>query len=626
MEKNRSKSGKQHLSRIVLGSLFKAIAGLLAVLMIFTAVFVYYYAKSKIDSKIRYNLDDVVRIIHSKMWYSLSHNLEFTANDIDGHLEEEGIEHVYDEEVLLYMEGMKNITTPPRYSEISIVDKTGKIIVSTEDNLIGYDLHSGERSAEFLCLLDRTGFYKQDMGSKILDDSSDSVYFGYSMPFLGGFILCGMSEQDFKDYKMFYYEYGMEESRIDKTGYIIPLDSDQEILSAPSEMQIEGKITLKKDLDEMADTGEIIRQDMYGTDAYVGVIKDDDFYLVAVYPAAEAWENWKVSIIVLILIDAIVFALLFFLIRRLMKRQVLDGIEDINDSLTRITGGDLDEKVNFRDSVEFEGLSDGINYTVDRLKGLIKEAEERIDAELALAAKIQTSFLPHKFPAFPDRDEFELYAAMVPAKEVGGDFYDYFFTDEDHLALVIADVSGKGIPAAMFMAVSMDKIRHSVMKYGTDVSGAMTEVNLELLKENDAGLFVTVWLGVINVSTGHVDYVDAGHEYPAICRAGGEFTADEDVHSGPAAALKRTKFEAGSFELKAGDILYLYTDGLTEANNPEGEMFRINRVLDALNINKDSEIPLSELDANVRTRIAEFAKDEPQFDDMTTLLYRHRSS
>ena len=626
MEKNRSKSGKQHLSRIVLGSLFKAIAGLLAVLMIFTAVFVYYYAKSKIDSKIRYNLDDVVRIIHSKMWYSLSHNLEFTANDIDRHLEEEGIEHVYDEEVLLYMEGMKNITTPPRYSEISIVDKTGKIIVSTEDNLIGYDLHSGERSAEFLCLLDRTGFYKQDMGSKILDDSSDSVYFGYSMPFLGGFILCGMSEQDFKDYKMFYYEYGMEESRIDKTGYIIPLDSDQEILSAPSEMQIEGKITLKKDLDEMADTGEIIRQDMYGTDAYVGVIKDDDFYLVAVYPADEAWENWKVSIIVLILIDAIVFALLFFLIRRLMKRQVLDGIEDINDSLTRITGGDLNEKVNFRDSIEFEGLSDGINYTVDRLKGLIKEAEERIDAELALAAKIQTSFLPHKFPAFPDRKEFELYAAMVPAKEVGGDFYDYFFTDEDHLALDIADVSGKGIPAAMFMAVSMDKIRHSVMKYGTDVSGAMTEVNLELLKENDAGLFVTVWLGVINVSTGHVDYVDAGHEYPAICRAGGEFTADEDVHSGPVAALKRTKFEAGSFELKAGDILYLYTDGLTEANNPEGEMFRINRVLDALNINKDSEIPLSELDANVRTRIAEFAKDEPQFDDMTTLLYRHRSS
>lgn len=626
MEKDRSKSGKQHLSRIVLGSLFKAIAGLLAVLMIFTAVFVYYYAKSKIDSKIRYNLDDVVRIIHSKMWYSLSHNLEFTANDIDGHLEEEGIEHVYDEEVLLYMEGMKNITTPPRYSEISIVDKTGKIIVSTEDNLIGYDLHSGERSAEFLCLLDRTGFYKQDMGSKILDDSSDSVYFGYSMPFLGGFILCGMSEQDFKDYKMFYYEYGMEESRIDKTGYIIPLDSDQEILSAPSEMQIEGKITLKKDLDEMADTGEIIRQDMYGTDAYVGVIKDDDFYLVAVYPAAEAWENWKVSIIILILIDAIVFALLFFLIRRLMKRQVLDGIEDINDSLTRITGGDLNEKVNFRDSIEFEGLSDGINYTVDRLKGLIKEAEERIDAELALAAKIQTSFLPHKFPAFPDRKEFKLYAAMVPAKEVGGDFYDYFFTDEDHLALVIADVSGKGIPAAMFMAVSMDKIRHSVMKYGTDVSGAMTEVNLELLKENDAGLFVTVWLGVINVSTGHVDYVDAGHEYPAICRAGGEFTADEDVHSGPVAALKRTKFEAGSFELKAGDILYLYTDGLTEANNPEGEMFRINRVLDALNINKDSEIPLSELDENVRTRIAEFAKDEPQFDDMTTLLYRHRSS
>ena len=250
------------------------------------------------------------------------------------------------------------------------------------------------------------------------------------------------------------------------------------------------------------------------------------------------------------------------------------------------------------------------------------EAEERIDKELALASQIQTSFLPRKFPPFPERDEFELYASMTPAKEVGGDFYDFFFVDEDHLALVMADVSGKGIPAAMFMADAKNKIQSAVMKYGTDVAAAIREVNLELLKENDAGFFVTVWLGVITVSTGHTDYVDAGHEYPAIYRTGGSFTAKEDVHCAPVAARKKSKFEAGSIELKAGDILFLYTDGVTEANNSEGEMFRRSRMLEALN--RSVNLPVEEIDSAVRKAVAEFALDAPQFDDTTMLVFKFK--
>ena len=250
------------------------------------------------------------------------------------------------------------------------------------------------------------------------------------------------------------------------------------------------------------------------------------------------------------------------------------------------------------------------------------EEEERIEAELALAAKIQTSFLPRDFPPFPERDEFELYASMTPAKEVGGDFYDFFFTDSDHLALVMADVSGKGIPAAMFMVDAKNKIRSAVMKHGSDVAAAVREANIELCDGNDAGLFVTVWLGVLTVSTGHMEYVDAGHEYPAICRKGGEFAIEEDVHSAPVAARKKTEFEAGAFDLKAGDILYLYTDGVTEANNSAGEMFRRSRMLEALN--KSVNAPVKDIDSAIRGALAEFVQDTPQFDDTTMLVFRYK--
>ncbi len=191
-----------------------------------------------------------------------------------------------------------------------------------------------------------------------------------------------------------------------------------------------------------------------------------------------------------------------------------------------------------------------------------------------------------------------------------------------NLAPVMADVSGKGIPAAMFMAAAKNKIQNAVMKHETDVAEAVREANIELCKENDAGLFVTVWVGVFTVSTGHMDYVDAGHEYPAIYRNGGEFSAKEDVHCAPVAARKKTKFEAGAFDLKAGDILYLYTDGVTEANNSAGEMFRRGRMLEALNKNVNAAV--EDIDLAVRRALAEFVQDAPQFDDTTMLVLRYK--
>ncbi|MCR4657553.1 MAG: PP2C family protein-serine/threonine phosphatase [Lachnospiraceae bacterium] len=257
-----------------------------------------------------------------------------------------------------------------------------------------------------------------------------------------------------------------------------------------------------------------------------------------------------------------------------------------------------------------------------KLSAKTKAAEERINLELDQAAKIQTSFLPRSFPPFPDREEFELFASMVPAKNVGGDFYDYFFVDKDHLALVMADVSGKGIPAAMFMVMAKTRLRYSVMRHKTDVARAMEEVNTELSKDNDEMMFVTIWLGVVDVATGHVDYVNAGHEYPAICSEQEGFKVCKGIHGPFAAAVGGVKYSAGSFELAPGDILFQYTDGITEATDANESMFGEERMLEALN--KDTASSVEEIDATVRASVAGFVKDAPQFDDMTTLVFRYK--
>lgn len=247
-----------------------------------------------------------------------------------------------------------------------------------------------------------------------------------------------------------------------------------------------------------------------------------------------------------------------------------------------------------------------------------------MEAELMIATQIQEGTLPRQFPAFPDRTEFEIYASMTPAKEVGGDFYDFFLVDEDHLAMVIADVSGKGISAALFMVNAKALLQNQTMQSGIDVVEVCEKVNRRLIEQNEAMLFVTVWLGVLTIPTGEVTYVNAGHEYPAIYRNGSRFTIEKDIHSGPMAAFESMRFRAGSFVLRPGDTVFCYTDGVTEANNSDQELFGTERLLEALNRQPDA-LP-EELDGSIRQAITDFAGGEPQFDDTTILTVKYFGS
>ena len=249
----------------------------------------------------------------------------------------------------------------------------------------------------------------------------------------------------------------------------------------------------------------------------------------------------------------------------------------------------------------------------------ITAEKERISAELNVAAQIQADMLPRIFPVFPTYKEFDIYASMSPAKEVGGDFYDFFIVDEDHLALVIADVSGKGVPAALFMVIAKTLVKNRTL-IGEAPSDVLYNVNDQLCEGNDAALFVTVWLAVIDLNTGEVLEVNAGHEYPAICRAGGSYELIRTKHSPAVAIFEGLKFRQTSFKMNPGDTLFVYTDGVTEATNAHNELFGDARLLEALN--KNPEAGPEELLPAVRQSIDAFVGDAPQFDDITMLGFR----
>ena len=260
---------------------------------------------------------------------------------------------------------------------------------------------------------------------------------------------------------------------------------------------------------------------------------------------------------------------------------------------------------------------------VDALVNLtaVTAEKERIGAELNVAAQIQADMLPRVFPPFPEREEFEIYATMDPAKEVGGDFYDFFFVDDDHLCLVIADVSGKGVPAALFMVIAKSLIKNRA-QMGDSPAAILGNVNMQLCEGNEAELFVTVWLAVLEISTGKGIAANAGHEHPVVRRAGGNYELVVYRHSPAVATLEGIRFREHPFELNPGDSLFVCTDGVGEATNTQNELFGNDRLLEALNRHPDAG-PKEQL-AEVNHAIQTFVGEAPQFDDITMLGFYYR--
>ena len=304
---------------------------------------------------------------------------------------------------------------------------------------------------------------------------------------------------------------------------------------------------------------------------------------------------------------------------------VSEGVERHNaehpEDQVRIT---VHSRMQTTEENSFEFLRGVMNdrETGNEMRDIVSMISEldRLDEELKLAADIQLSILPMVFPPFPERTEFDLYASMTPAKEVGGDFYDFFLIDSDHLALVIADVSGKGIPAALFMMVSKTMIKNQLMS-GCDPSTALERVNAQLSERNSSMMFVTVWLAVIEISTGRGRACNAGHENPMFCPAGGEFEVLKYKHNVALGISKKAKYTMREFELHPGDCIFVYTDGAPEATNNDTEMFGEKRLVSTLGRNRDAQP--KEIILHVADAVREFADGAPQFDDLTMLCVKY---
>ncbi len=323
-----------------------------------------------------------------------------------------------------------------------------------------------------------------------------------------------------------------------------------------------------------------------------------------------------------------VTVLISFVQTKHIKKDLIRPIKLITEASNSFANSNSEESQNHFGSLDIHS-GDEIEHLVKTMAKMeddlyeygsnllrITKEKERIGTELELARKIQADMLPNIFPPFPDRNDFDIYATMTPAKEVGGDFYDFFLIDDDHLGMVMADVSGKGVPAALFMMMSKILLNNFVMQGGSPAK-VLEQINGVICQNNDEEMFVTVWIGVLEISTGRITAANAGHEYPVIRKADGDFELFKDKHGFVVGGMEGMRYKEYEMQLEKGGTLFLYTDGVPEATNGENELFGTDRLLEAMNQCRDAD-PKTLL-TNVKSAVDEFVGEAEQFDDLTML-------
>ena len=347
---------------------------------------------------------------------------------------------------------------------------------------------------------------------------------------------------------------------------------------------------------------------------------------VASYRTANSY--YKPIIAIILTIELI---LMLVLVTR-QGRRIVKPLNSITKRISEIQGGDMEFEMEdtYRTGDEIEVLANAFSDLTHKTAEYVEQVrkvsaeKERIGSELRMATRIQESMLPNTFPAFPDCPAVDIYASMDPAKEVGGDFYDFFFIDPEHLAMVIADVSGKGVPAALFMMISRTIIKNCAM-LGKSAAETLEESNRAMCSENRMEMFVTVWIGILEISTGRIATANAGHEDPIICRSNeGRWERIREKHGFVLGGIEDIRYKEREILLNPGDKLFVYTDGVPEANNKDGEFFGISRLMEAL----EPAVKGTPKDVlfSVRQAVNTFADQAEQFDDLTMLCLEYKGT
>ncbi|MEG0594321.1 MAG: SpoIIE family protein phosphatase [Christensenella sp.] len=523
-------------------------------------------------------------------------------------------------------------------SEINIIDKDGMIINSTDGGNIGYDMKSEEQSSEF---------YNQAIASKgncIFQDLQERGRDGKQMRYVG---LAMQTDDAVND---IVFQIGIDQATVDlinttsnilsvapyiKTNqydFTLIVDKSGRILSSVHASMI---------YDNIQNFIEIALKEPSGTqDAYFNEKKilyvydsfqipnnelaqsylmtnDDTGYIIGIVYYSEMFRVRDLVVLVLAVMLPLVLLVIFLAVSKIVKTQVLDGIYMLNGGMKKIISGDISVKLNVDQNIEFAQLSQDINSTVAALKGHIELEKHRNEQELELAWTIQSATLPD-YRSFIRVPEVDIYTYITPAKNVGGDFYDFFRLGANKFAFLIADVSGKGIPAALFMMNVKNSIKNYMLQ-GMPVSTALTLANNELCKNNDEMMFATVFAAIFDVKTGQLECVNAGHTPPVLIR-GDQITEINCKKRRILAALPDIELKSEFFQLKRGDKLLLYTDGITEALNEMGKLFAKRRMLEALQRVK-YETGLRLIGDGLLAELDDFVGNAEQADDIALLLF-----
>ncbi|MBE7019220.1 MAG: hypothetical protein E7413_05035 [Ruminococcaceae bacterium] len=499
--------------------------------------------------------------------------------------------------------------------EVNIIDENGYICDSNVQEYIGYDMTSGEQSNEFVTALlkGKESQYIQDYRPTSYDDVTFRKYGAIALS-EGGFIQVGYDSTQFRADIDKYVKTVSKNRHVGNSGFVAICDENFNLVTYRNDFEGAGlqKIGITFD-PETTTQGEIFESMVYDKEYLCAYRFVEGYYIVGAMPKYEAMFMKEVSVYVNTFMEILIFAALFVLIYFLIKRIIIDNLRKINKDLAEITSGNLNVTVNVRSNEEFASLSDDINQTVGTLKRYIKEAAARIDKELEFAKQIQYSSLP---TVFPKNNAFKLYAEMITAKEVGGDFYDFYMLSDSTIAFLVADVSGKGIPAAMFMMRAKTVIR-DLAEQGLEPDEIFTIANEKLCENNDAGMFVTAWLGILDTKTGLMKFANAGHNPPLFKRGGEEFSYLKARSGMLLAGMEGIRYRKNELQLAPGDKLYLYTDGVTEATNNSTELYGEQRLLDFVNSLENTEP--NRLCKLIKEDVDQFVGTAPQFDDITML-------
>ena len=582
------------------------------VAMIITTGFMYQLqigiANTQLETDLTLSIDDVVADIKKESEKSLVSIAQSVKSELDTRAE---YNDNSDKLKLDDNSDFKLLSRKYDVEDINYISKEGIIIKAVDEDVIGYNMHANEQSMEIMEQMQNYNVYVQDYRPMSTDPETYRKYI--TLNYGDVYLQIGYDVEKFA-LNMQENLKGIADNRhIGETGLIMVFDSGKQLVSAPNDVLDFEELKA----DGILDISHIESGKYYEYQDYMIKFGSyESFSILAAISSEEAFRFCNIAVIVTVFLEVLVFAALFAMIFTLIRKKIVNSMRNVNESLAKITGGDLEVTVDVRTSEEFISLSDDINSTVDTLKKYIDAANSRIDKELEFARSIQSSALPSFFPAFPGRNEFDIYATMDTAKEVGGDFYDFYLLRKDKLIFLVADVSGKGIPAAMFMMRAKATLK-SLTETGIPLDEVFTRANNDLCEGNDGGMFVTCWMASLDLITGELTYVNAGHNPPLLRSSDGRFKYLKSKPGLVLAGMSGLKYKTNTINMAPGDSIFLYTDGVTEATNINEELYSEDRLEKVLN--SQNNLSCKEYCETVAFNIERFVGEADQFDDITML-------